>query len=66
MKKTFKNRISTIRNKIEDLRWDLEQRVEELQDRDDPEGKWEEEIEEIEALIEILDEADMNLSDYEY
>jgi chromosome segregation ATPase len=66
MKQTFKNRVSTIRNKIEDLRWDLEQRIEELEERDDPEGKWAEEIEEIEALIEILDETDMNLSDYEY
>ncbi len=66
MKQTLKNRVATIRNKIEDLRWDLEQRVEELQDRDDPEGKWAEEIEEIEQLIEVLDEADMNLSEYEW
>lgn len=66
MKKALKDRVSTIRNKIEDLIQDLEERKEELEERDDPECKWAEEIEEIENLIEVLEQADYDLSDYEY
>jgi chromosome segregation ATPase len=65
MKKTFKDRVSTIRNKIEDLMQDLQDRKDELEERDDPEGRWAEEIEEIDSLIELLDETWYNLSDYE-
>ena len=58
-------RIATLKNKVEEIRWDLEERVFELQDRDDPEGKWQEEIEEIEQLMELLEQMEYDLADYE-
>ena len=66
MKQTLKNKVGTIRNKILDLIDDLNDRLDELQERDDPEGKWQEEMDEIEPLLEILDQAETDLSDYEW
>ena len=61
----LKNKVETIRNKILDLIDDLQYRKDELEERDDWEGKWQEEIDEIEQLIEILEQAECDLCDYE-
>ena len=65
MKQTLKNKVGTIRNKIYDLIDDLQERKDELEERDDWEGKWQEEIEEIENLTYILEQAVEDLWEYE-
>lgn len=65
MKKTLKNKVTTIRNKMYDLIDDLEERRCEIEDRDDPEGRYEEELEEIENLTYILEQAIDDLCEYE-
>ena len=65
MKQSLKNKVTTIRNKIEDLILDLEERKDTLEERDDPECKWYEEIEEIENLCDILDQFNMDLEEFE-
>lgn len=65
MKKTLSNKIAALRNKMLDIIDDLQERQCELEDRDDPEGRWEEEIEEIENVIAILEQAESDLWDYE-
>lgn len=65
MKQSLKNKVATIRGKMLDLIDELQERVYELEWRDDPEGKWAEEISEIEQLIEYLDEANMNIEEFE-
>ena len=65
MKQSLRNKVSTIRGKILDLIDDLQERVDELEWRDDPEGKWADEISEIEQLMEYLDEANMNIEEFE-
>ena len=65
MKKTLKNKVTTIRNKIYDLIDDLQERIIELEERDDWEGKTKEEIEEIEQLTYILEQAVEDLCEYE-
>ena len=65
MKQSLKNKVGTIRNKILDLIDDLQDRKYELEERDDWEGKWQEEIDEIEQLIDVLEQAECDLCDYE-
>ena len=65
MKQTLKNKVGTIRNKILDLIDELNDRLDTLQERDDPEGIWQEEMDEIEQLIDLLDQTECDLSDYE-
>ena len=65
MKQSLKNKVGTIRNKILDLIDDLQDRKYDLEERDDWEGKWQEEIDEIEQLIDILEQAECDLGDYE-
>lgn len=65
MKQALKNKVGTIRNKILDLIDDLNDRLDTLQERDDIEGIWQEEMDEIEQLINLLDQTECDLSDYE-
>lgn len=65
MKQSLKNKVSTIRGKIQDLIDDLQERVDDLEWRDDPEGKWADEISEIEQLMEYLEEVNMNIEEFE-
>lgn len=65
MKASLKNKVGTIRNKINDLLEELEERKCELEDRDDPEGRWQEEIDEIENLVYVLEIAESDLYDFE-
>lgn len=58
MKQTFKDQVSKIRDGVEDLIQDLKN---ELNNIVDPEEK-----EEVESLIEVLENADRDLSEYEY
>lgn len=66
MKQTLKKKVGTIRDKMMSLIDDLQERMDELSERDDPEGIWQEEMDEIEKLIEVLDEASCNLDEYEF
>ena len=65
MKKTLVNKLSTIRNKVMELVDDLNARKDELQDRDDPEGKWEEEINQIDELVEVLEQFDWDTCNFD-
>lgn len=65
MKASLKNKVGTIRNKICELLEDLEERKYELEERDDPEGKWQEEIDEIDNLVYVLEMAESDLYEYE-
>ena len=65
MKKTLKNKVSTIRNKVLELVDDLYDRKYDLEERDDPDGVWQEEMDEIDQLIDILDQVECDLGDYE-
>jgi predicted nuclease with TOPRIM domain len=65
MKKTLKNKVTTIRNKMYDLIDELTERRYELEERDDQYGKYEEELEEIENLTYILEQAIDDLCEYE-
>ena len=65
MKQTLKNKVSKIREKILDLIDELQERIEELEWRDDPDGRWADEISEIEQLDEYLQETVCNLEEFE-
>lgn len=66
MKQALKNKVGTIRSKIQSLIDDCQERIDELSWRDDPMGDWAEEISEIEQLVEYLEDVNLNLEDYEY
>lgn len=66
MKQSLKNRVSTIRDKIDSLIDDLNDRRFELEERDDPEGKWQDEMDEIDNLVEALETMSCDLEEYEY
>ena len=65
MKKTLKNKVTTIRNKMYDLIDEQTDRSDELEERDDQYGIYEEELEEFENLTYILEQAIDDLCEYE-
>ena len=64
MKANLKD-IEIFRIKINELLEDLEERKYELEERDDPDGKWQEEIDEIDNLVYVLEMAESDLYDFE-
>ena len=61
----LRNKVSSIRMRITSLIEDLQERQDELNCREDYDGRWEEESEEIDNLMYILEIAESDLSDYE-
>ena len=65
MKQNLKKKVSTIRDKMLSLIDDLNDRIYELEERDDPDGVWQEEIDEISEMIEMLEQQECDLSYYD-
>lgn len=61
----IKNRVTKIRDLLEDLKYEVESDIDDLEERENLNEKQEEKYDFLTGLKEVLEDADYSLSDYE-